>query len=121
LGIRRTCVLALMLLVGCTPPVLQQAESTLLHTGVLAFLEDGRTTREEVLLRLGTPNARFEGERMITYAYWKTSDGKWFRRARSQVHESGGVPFAYPGPTHNLVLVFTPEGVLSRHSLVVSQ
>lgn len=107
-----------ILLLGCTPPVLQQAESSFPHTGGLAFLEDGRTTREEVLWRLGTPNAHFEGERILTYALSKLPDGRWARRGRQQALAWGP---AYLHPTESLVLFFGPDGRLLRHSLVVAK
>jgi len=105
-------------LVGCTPPVLKLAEPAFLHTGRLAFLEDGRTTREEVLWRLGTPNAHFEGERILAYALFRLSDGRWLRQGRQQAAAWGP---AYSYPTKNLVLVFGPDGKLQRHSLVVAK
>jgi len=111
-------LLCTVLLVGCTPPTLQQAEPSFRHAGGLAFLEEGRTTREEVLWRLGTPNAHFEGERILTYAFSKLADGRWIRRGRQQTMAWGP---AYQHPTESLVLVFGPDGRLLRHSLVVAK
>lgn len=34
---------------------------------LLTFLQVGKTTREEVLLKLGQPSASFEHERILTY------------------------------------------------------
>lgn len=112
----------LLALLGCTPPLLRQAEADQIHTGRLAFLADGRTTREEVLLRLGTPSARFEGERVLTYAFRTGPSGDWIPDAR----EIGGLgqppEYRHPdGGTHNLVLVFGTDARLLRHSLVMSR
>jgi hypothetical protein len=112
---------ALTLLFGCRPPTLQQGESSFLHTGSLAFLEDGKTTREAVLWRLGTPSAHFEGDRILTYGVWKSSAGDWIRRGRSQASSRKGLHLGFQQPTDDLVLVFDPTGVLVRHSLVVAR
>ncbi|HJV89720.1 MAG TPA: hypothetical protein VJ623_05390 [Holophagaceae bacterium] len=107
---------------GCAPPELQVAESAFTHTGILAFLQDGRTTREEVVLRLGTPNAHFEGERILCYAFGRTSKQEWVRNGRAWLPRAPEGPRpVYLGETHSLVLVFDPGGVLTRHSLVVSR
>ncbi len=112
---------ALALLLGCRPPILQQGEPSFLHTGSLAFLEDGRTTREAVLLRLGTPSAHFEGDRILTYGVWKSSAGGWIRRGRSPAPSRKGLHLGFQQPTDDLVLVFDPTGILMRHSLVVAR
>lgn len=109
---------AALLAGGCVPPVLQVAGPDA-SPGFLAFLQDGRTTREEALLRLGTPNARLEGERILTYAYSARAD--WAREGRVRGGRGEGVPGYYRGPVHSLVLVFGTDGVLVRHSLVVSR
>jgi hypothetical protein len=87
----------------------------------LAFLRDGQTTREEVLMRLGTPNAHFEGDRILTYAFWKFSAGAWIRRGRTWATLNEALRPGYHPPTDDLVLVFGPDGILLRHSLVVAR
>lgn len=114
-------LLGVAILNACSPPALQVAEPAFLQGGILAFLEDGRTTREEVLFRLGTPNAHFEGERILSFAYLRRPDGNWIRQGRTFTPNQGAASFAYRGPTHNLVLVFGPQGVLCRHSMVMSK
>ena len=110
-----------LLLLACTPPVLQLGDPALLRIGSLAFLQDGRSTREEVLLNLGTPSAHFEGDRILTYALWKSSGGTWIRQGRGLGTNPVGSPPAYTQPTDNLVLVFDANGVLTRHNLVVAR
>lgn len=112
---------ALALLLACRPPMLQQGEPSFLHIGSLAFLEDGKTTREAVLLRLGTPSAHFEGDRILTYGVWKSSAGGWIRRGRSLAPSQKGLHLGFQQPTDDLVLVFDPAGLLMRHSLVVAR
>lgn len=116
LGMHRSMALAGVLALACAPPTLRLGDSVFLHTGRLSFLKDGQTTREDVLLRLGTPNAHFEGDRLLTYAFWKSSKGVWIRRGRSPAPGS-----AYTQPTDNLVLLFDARGILVRHSLVVAR
>jgi hypothetical protein len=112
--------LGLALLSGCTPPLLRQVLPAELQGGPFAFLADGRTTREEVLLRLGTPSARFEGERILTYAISRRASGGWVWPGRSL---EGGrkAPLFQARGMENLVLVFGSDGSLVRHSLVVSE
>jgi|GEM_PF-1320003 len=104
---------------GCVrSPVLQPAKPELLREGPLGFLQDGKTSREEVLLQLGTPMAQFEGERILTYAFTHGPKGEWLRIGRWDPRE--GRYYYLPG-TCSLVLVFGTDGVLTRHSLVMSQ
>lgn len=108
-------------LVGCAPPLLRQAQPSEIHTDRLAFLADGKTTREEVLLTLGRPNAHLEEERILTYALIRTSRGEWWTlvgRNPDRVKNR----FVYEGRSiYSLVLVFGADGRLTRHSLVVSE
>lgn len=119
--------LALAMLVGCTPPLLRQAHPAELQAEWLAFLVDGKTTREEVLLRLGTPSAHFEGERILTYAFSRSSTGGWVREGKSKaggttlVRDDSFAPAYRSYRVSNLVLAFAADGRLARHSLVVPE
>src|SRR3972149_3560063 len=55
-------LLGLLLLTGCAtaPPLKGRAD-------LLDFLTDGKTTREEVALKLGQPSGKFERENIVTY------------------------------------------------------
>lgn len=112
--------LAVTLLAGCTPPLLRQAAPAELQAEWLAFLVTGKTTREEVLLRLGTPNAHLEGERILTYAFSRRASGARVHERRYQGKE-GEVPAYWASGMENLVLVFAVDGKLIRHSLVVCE
>ncbi len=104
---------------GCTPaPELQPARPEKLFQGMLAFLEDGKCTREQVLLRLGPPMAQFEGERILAYAFREDAQGEWRLEARAVVSDGR---LSYPPGTSSLVLVFSADSVLLRHSLVVAR
>lgn len=109
----------LALLVGCATPTTHLAKPEALQQGILGFLQDNRSTREEILLQLGTPMAQFEGERILTYAFMPNAKGEWQRVGRWAMNNRGRHEYG-PG-TCSLVLVFDAKGVLAKHSLVVAQ
>lgn len=101
-----TALLAIGLLgAGCVTPNPYHADPALLQ-----FLEDGRTTKEAVLLRLGQPSATLESEKYVTYRLGQDKHDGYFLIERA--------PMGWFGVKYNLVLVFDPQGVLRRHSLV---
>ncbi len=55
-----------MFLGGCATPSVRTIEKSD-YFAKLYFLVDGKTTREDVILRLGEPTGIFEGERIFTY------------------------------------------------------
>jgi hypothetical protein len=86
------------------------------ETKHLAFLRDGETTREEILLKFGDPTGIFEDGRILTF--------------RLEASETAVIPVRreydrdLPGVTHwrlanlSLVAVFDDKNVLRRHALV---
>ena len=60
-------------LVGCAATTIPGASPDL-----LGFLVAGRTTRSQVLMTLGQPSARFEGDRILTYriGYWPDASSR---------------------------------------------
>lgn len=116
----RGVLLVLALMAGCAPPELRLAQPAELQVEWLAFLVVGRTTREEVLLRLGTPSAHLEGERILTYVYARRVSGSRDREFRTR-SQGQTLPLYRDHRVGNLVLVFAPDGRLARHSLVVSE
>ncbi len=106
--------MALALGVACVSPSARQEKARTFEAGLLGPIQDGRTTRQEVLLRLGTPTSAFEGGRILTYDFVVDLNGEW-RRAGG----GGASDWTYPHPrTSSLVLVFGPDDRLVRHSLV---
>ena len=81
------------------PPTLAEVE-----TKHLAFLELNRTTREEILVKLGTPSSVFENERILTY------------RLRLNPEE-GFVNSPYAFYHYGLTFVFDRDGRLSNYKL----
>ena len=58
--------LIILLLSGCAETRLQTVDDATLQQQ-LALLEDGKTTKEDILLKFGIPSSQFEGERILTY------------------------------------------------------
>ena len=56
----------LMIFSGCQTPHVEVAESTIMQK-YLPYIQDGSTTREDVLLKLGMPSAQYEEEQVPTY------------------------------------------------------
>lgn len=112
----RFLVLSLGLAVGlgCLDPAVIQERQRAFEAGVLEGIQDGRTTRQEVLLRLGGPSAAFEEGRILTYDFVMEASGEWRRVGAIATNDWS---FAWPR-TASLVLVFSPEDRLVRHNLV---
>ena len=65
---RMTIALLAVLLGGCSTARVQPFTiEQVTDSKLLSAIQDGVTTREEVLLRLGSPSTQFEGERILTY------------------------------------------------------
>ena len=109
--------LGLALLAGCVDPsvIQERAEKARVsEEGLRASVQDGQTTRQEVLLRFGTPTATFEGGRILTFDLVLDPSGEWQRMALGNTSQ-----WLYlHGRAISLVLVFGPEDRLVRHSLV---
>ncbi|MFN7958979.1 MAG: hypothetical protein U0P46_11755 [Holophagaceae bacterium] len=99
---------------GCIDPALVQEKTRAFEAGLLEFIQEGRTTRQEILLRLGAPSAAFEGGRILTYDFVMEPSGEWRRVGATGV---SGWSTAWPR-TASLVLVFGPEDRLVRQNLV---
>ena len=106
--IRRRAVLgwgAPLLLAGCEAPRGR--------AGLIDFLTDGQTRRDDVLLRLGAPAASYEGERVLIYSL--DEDGNWF------IVPPGGAQRGLLVQIVDLTLIFDADGILRRHGLAPRQ
>ena len=102
-------ILIAALLAGCaTPPNAWK--------DLLAFLEAGRTTREEVLLRLGQPSGSFEQERVLTYRIGQYGEQGYFIISPKVVLPAQGA--SWQNVNFSLVIVFDEQGRLQRHELI---
>ncbi len=116
-SIRLIAYVLLFLGIGCAASVSRQANKTLLD-----FLEDGKTTKEMVILKLGAPSGTFEGERIISYRLGRTREGYFVldQIAEARVQKD---PALYSGiiSTFSLVLIFDESNILQKHSAVQIQ
>jgi len=107
----------IIMVVSCATPHIQPTDTKLLfNSELLGFIQDGITTREEVVLKLGTPSAQFEGEKILTYQLRVDKAGNWHLVA-PQISTTTGFR-EWREETCSLVLVFGADGVLQKHSLV---
>jgi hypothetical protein len=106
--------------VACsTPHVQPPADMSLFGRSEIGFIRGGETTREEILLALGQPATRFENDRILIYHVGFERNGRVHLYA-PRIIEGFGLQDWEP-ETYSLVLVFRPDGVLNRFSLIGSQ
>lgn len=105
--------LAALLLVafaGCaTPPVIPGASPDLLK-----FLQDGASTREQIMLTLGQPAATYEQEKILTYRLGQNPAQGYYLITPNQLRQWEDVRYS-------LVLILDANGTLQKHSLVAVQ
>ena len=87
---------------------------------LLDFLEDGKTTKEEVLLELGQPSGRFEGENILTYRLGGEEKSQGYFLIRREYPNRSALKgwSGWRVAKYSLVLVFDPQNILREHSLV---
>jgi len=89
-------------LVGCDGPAPNG------QIGLLDFLQDGKTTKQEIALHLGDPGATYENERVLTYRLGHDKGGYYIFRNKTD----------WNGVCSNLVLALDGDDRLRQHSLV---
>lgn len=97
------------LLAGCATPRLL-ADKTFLE-----FLEDGKTSKQMVILKLGQPSGTFDGEKIVTYRLGSEEEKGYFLLDRQAGWPRPG---DWTGTTLSLVLIFDEHNVLQKHSMV---
>jgi hypothetical protein len=78
---------------------------------LLWFLENGKSAKEEVILRLGQPTAQFEGEKILTYRMALTEE-------EGLVAAPVAGQWGWKLSRYSLVLVFDQANILQKHNLV---
>ena len=103
--------LLVLVLVGCAtaPPLKGRAD-------LLNFLSDGKTSREEVVLKLGQPSGTFERENILTYRLGFEPKNNGYFLVEREPTPSGWPTWVLA--QYSLVLVFDEAGVLRRHAVV---
>ena len=113
-------LIVFLVLQGCSSRRIQRVDSEAVVRSDLAFLEDGATSRENVLLELGHPSGRFEDDRILTFLLCLDDQGRLqVTRPRRGSEESEFM--LWKQDMYNLVLVFAPTGLLERHRIIVSR
>jgi hypothetical protein len=108
--IKVTTGLILLLLLGCATP---GPVRPVPDTGLLDFLEDGKTTKQMAFEKIGQPSGTYENGRILTYRIG-SEEGKGYYIV--DAGPSGQVSFKKS--KHSLVLIFNNNGILIKHSLV---
>ena len=108
-----------LLLVGCATVVVPLEPQ--LVSERLSFIRDGKTSKEEVLSRLGEPDSRYQGEQILTYVMCEDiSLGGRVRLSHTRTTDKKSEAFpCSPAHTNNLILVFGPDDLVARHSVVL--
>ena len=107
----------LLLLSGCAETRLQTVDDSILQQQ-LALLEDGKTTKQDILLRFGIPSAQFEGERIFTYRLRYYQEKNQFEVIAREVDQRDPRFAEWMQTEYNLVLVFDDRHILQKHSML---
>lgn len=109
------CLFSFSIVQGCAPGITNKPE--LLHQR-LGFLEYGKTTEEEVLVRMGEPANRYEGGKVLTYRLLEDTRDRF--HPPSNETSTPEKPFSFKPETYYLILVFDENKILRRQALLQS-
>jgi len=76
---------------------------------LISFLQDGQTSRQEILRRLGCPTLTMEDESILFFRLGENRGGYFIRELDKE---------RWAGVRYSLVLILDDAGVLKQHSLV---
>jgi outer membrane protein assembly factor BamE (lipoprotein component of BamABCDE complex) len=110
-------LLVILLLSGCAETRLQTVDDAALQQQ-LALLEDGKTIKEEILLKFGIPSAQFEGEKILIYRLRYNQKENRFELVSREVDRRDPRFAEWVQTEYNLVLVFDQEYILQKHSML---
>jgi len=110
-------LLLILLLSGCAETKLQTVDDSILQQQ-LALLEDGKTTKEDILIKFGIPSSQFEGERILTYRLRFNQKENRFEVVSVEVDRRDPRFREWLQTEYNLVLVFDEKHILQRHSML---
>ena len=119
-----TLAMALVLLglaTACAPVSrLSWGEPTDLEKSGYDFIRDGVSTRDDLLARLGDPSYKFENKRVLIYRF-QQDENRIFLLSASQVKpaRNAGEEKDSGRDLGNVVLIFTQNGILEKHNLVI--
>ena len=115
-------LISALLCAGCS--TVSQLEPQLVSER-LPFIQDGKTSKAEILSRLGEPANHYETGRILTYKMCKNIE------LQHRLHVCGTRPTAKEDEglrkspqlfsSDTLILVFGLDNLVERHSLVIEQ
>jgi hypothetical protein len=109
--------LILLLLSGCAETRLQTLDDSMVQQQ-LGLLEDGKTTKQDILLKFGIPSAQFEGEKILTYRLRFNQKENRFEVISREVDRRDPRFAEWMQTEYNLVLVFDEKHILQKHSML---
>jgi len=118
--IRRSAAISfliILLLSGCAETRLQTVDDSILQQQ-LALLEDGKTTKQDILLKFGIPSSQFEGEKILTYRLRFNQKENRFEVVSREVDRRDPRFAEWMQTEYNLVLVFDEKHILQKHSML---
>ena len=93
---------------GCVSPVPGASRD------LLSFMQNGQTTRQEVILKLGQPSGSYEHEKILTYRIGEDRDQGYFLVSPKFMQPWQSVRYS-------LVLLFDDNGLLQKKNMVSVQ
>lgn len=109
--------LILLVLSGCAETKLHTVDNSVMQRQ-LAPLEDGKTTKQEILLKFGIPSAQFEGERIFSYRLRFNQNENRFEVISREVDRRDPRFAEWMQTEYNQVLVFDEKHLLQKHSML---
>jgi hypothetical protein len=109
--------LIILLLLGCAETRLQTVDDATVQQQ-LALLDDGKTTKEDILLKFGIPSCQFEGEKILTYRLRYNQKDSRFEVISREVDRRDPRFAEWMWTEYNLVLVFDEKNILQKHSVL---
>ena len=116
----RFAAIGLMILLavsGCAETKLQTVDDSILQQQ-LSSLEDGKTSKQDILLKFGIPSSQFEGERILTYRLRFNTNENRFEVISREVDRRDPRFAEWVQTEYNLVLVFDEKHILQKHSML---
>jgi hypothetical protein len=105
-------------LAGCYSPAPPKSDMGPALTQATTFIENGKTTREQVLLKFGIPSRQFESGRILA---WRVRTGDEGLVTVSD-YPGGDDPRFNTWPAssrgYDLIVVFDPSDLVQTHNLV---
>jgi hypothetical protein len=103
-------LLCLAFITGCGAPSLRPVDTNLEKTW-LSFIQDGKTTKAEIILKYGSPIKIFAKESILIYIM-QPDEIKGF------INVSGAASREYPRGEYHFVFVFDENDILKKHSFL---